>query len=252
MRKILVLILAALLLVCVMCGCGKSEDEEANKPPVQSADVKEPEESEAVSEEDDKKADDKTEKDAKEEENKEDKLIGSSGAVKMTAAELGKFQNMFSYGSWFARALSSEYAKPADVSIRGLFYDGMPTMNYDYTESELSFLNDLYGENAFANDIFRYPAKDVDSVLQQCFGLSLSQTNMVDASWFHYFAETDCYYNMHGDAMGMKVNFDSGYKLPDGSVQLYYDNIITYPGGKYVVTLVPAGSGYHIQSNLPA
>lgn len=157
--------------------------------------------------------------------------------------------------NWLNYALKSVYETPADVNLWELFYSS--PMGEPLTQEEIDFLLP-YGLNPEVSAVHRYPVSMMDSVLQECFGISFAECNGVGLDQMVYNPDTDCYYDMHGDFISGEYLPTDAQELEDGTVKIYYDGFIYYNDYHgyqplpMVVTLVPAGDSWRIVSNLPA
>lgn len=164
-------------------------------------------------------------------------------------------------GSWYARALSSSYARPEDVDLYLFFYDGIPGGDRLSNEE----LHELYSEDAFDEDgDFMGPPTDrmaraeMDKVLKQIFGLGLEESSKRGLDGFGYLEETDCYYHCHGDTNMEERRITAARRMEDGTVLFTYEdgfwNDLTdgcYPA-LHTAALRPDGAGnYLVVSNLP-
>ncbi len=157
--------------------------------------------------------------------------------------------------NWFNYALKSAYETPADVNLWELFYSS--PMGEPLTQEEIDFLLP-YGLNPEVSAVHRYPVSMMDSVLQECFGISFAECNGVGLDQMVYNPDTDCYYDMHGDFISGVYHPTDAQELEDGTVKIYYDGFIYYNDYHgyqplpMVVTLVPTADSWCIVSNLPA
>ena len=164
-------------------------------------------------------------------------------------------------GSWYARALSSSFADPADVDLYLFFYDGLPGGDRLSNEE----LHEMYSEDAFDEDgDFRGPPTDrmaraeLDKVLKQIFGLGLEDSSKRGLDGFGYLEESDCYYHCHGDTNMEERRITAARRMEDGTVLFTYEdgfwNDLTdgcYPA-LHTAALRPDGAGnYLVISNLP-
>ena len=164
-------------------------------------------------------------------------------------------------GSWYARALSSSYARSEDVDLYLFFYDGLPGGDRLSNEE----LHEMYSEDAFDEDgDFMGPPTDrmaraeMDKVLKQIFGLGLEDSSKRGLDGFGYLEETDCYYHCHGDTNVEERRITAARRMEDGTVLFTYEdgfwNDLTdgcYPA-LHTAALRPDGAGnYLVVSNLP-
>ena len=167
--------------------------------------------------------------------------------------ELEKMQQLFGFGSgieFYNDALTSDYATPADVNLMWLFYDGFREESRVATDAEAAFLDANVGEYWSYMDLDRLPAKKMDAVLMELFGITLEQTNRVGLEAYPYFEETDCYYHCHSGTHYADITINRVENCDDGTIRMYYERP-GFPTVNMVATLKPNGDGYRILSNLP-
>ena len=167
--------------------------------------------------------------------------------------EIEKMQQLFGFGSgieFYNDALTSDYATPADVNLMWLFYDGFREESRVATDAEAAFLDANVGEYWIYMDLDRLPAKKMDAVLMELFGITLEQTNRVGLESYPYFEETDCYYHCHSGTHYADITITRVENCDDGTVRMYYERP-GFPTMNMVATLEPNGDGYRILSNLP-
>lgn len=155
---------------------------------------------------------------------------------------------------WPCRALIAEYATPEEIDLYELFYDGLPNENNVLTEAEQTFLNEHWSELDLDLRPYRFPTQEINTVLQEYFGLTLDQTNEKGLELLTYNEDTDCYYQSHGDCHYITVKPTGAYVQKDGSVKLYYQQTGTGMDTdftKWVATLQPVEDGYRFVSNVP-
>lgn len=99
--------------------------------------------------------------------------------------------------SWYRRALTSSYTDPKDANIARFFSQGFAD-EPAITDSEWTALKDIPGF-ARSENLHRLPAKRMDDVLTQVFGLTLSQMNGIGIEKLTYLESTGCYYLMEGE-----------------------------------------------------
>ena len=162
---------------------------------------------------------------------------------------------------WYARALSSDFAAPADVDLHELFYDGIPGQGWADREELIA----LSGEDLSMEDgdwpgpgTDRLPRQEMDRVLRQYFGLGLEETAKRGLDSFGYLADRDCYYHCHGDTNQEPRRVEQVRRLDDGTVLFTYRSSFRndLTEGQFpqysTARLQPDGEGkYRILSNLP-
>jgi hypothetical protein len=162
---------------------------------------------------------------------------------------LAEFDALFGDSdSWYTRALGCQYAKPADISLLWLFYNGFDDEPREVTDEEWEFLEDYTLEDTYL-EVIRMPASKMNKVLTQYFGITLKDVKKSGFEYLLYLESTDCYYDMHNDAHGI-MNFKATNveEMSNGTIRVSY--IYYNSGGTYVVTLKPKKDGYQILSNL--
>ena len=158
---------------------------------------------------------------------------------------------------WYARALSSSYADPADVDLAMLFYDGFP--DGELTDAEkLALYGTTDPEEMYGPPTDRLTRANMDAVLTQYFGLTLEQTSKNGLDSFQYLPETDCWYHCHGDTNMSPCHIREVRREANGAVLFTYTNGLlpmlprdeTYT--VFTAVLAPDGAGgYRFLSNLP-
>ena len=79
------------------------------------------------------------------------------------------------YDSWYACALTSLYESPENIDLYMFFRYGFEDEPSNYTDEEWQLLKTYWGFSHSSPSI-RLPAKKMDSVLQEFFGLTLAET----------------------------------------------------------------------------
>ena len=97
------------------------------------------------------------------------------------------------YDSWYACALTSLYESPENIDLYMFFRYGFEDEPSNYTDEEWQLLKTYWGFSHSSPSI-RLPAKKMDSVLQEFFGLTLAETCGIGLENFVYLESTDCYY----------------------------------------------------------
>lgn len=156
---------------------------------------------------------------------------------------------------WYAQCLTSEFASPADVDLRMLFYNGIIDKKNEMnqlSEEERAHLASVWGENALSHDVDRMPVKEMNRILQKFLGTTLDKTKKNRMESMTYWAATDCYYRWHGDTNAISPLVYAAYTQEDGTIAMYY----VYSGSRNndgvvsgLAMLKPAGEGYQILSN---
>jgi len=179
------------------------------------------------------------------------KTTKESGAL--TGDEIKYFNNVFfapvtadGYGQRINlrnQFLSSEYERPEDIDLFGLFYCGTGD-----TESLSDEEFALFGSQDCPTDKLR--AEVMDACFEENTGLHIDQTAKKGLDEFRYSQEFDAYYHTHGD-----TNYRAGVRIEGGVhdgelVRLYYIDGNADNGWK-CVTLRKAGrNAWHFVSNV--
>ncbi len=158
--------------------------------------------------------------------------------------------------SWYARALSSSYARPEDVNLYLLFYDGFSEDGL--TEQELKALYGSSEEDAPSCPTDRLPVDKINEILTEYFGLTLDQTAKIGVESWGWLPETNCYYHARGDTNIAQRQIQAARRLADGTVLMTYNAGFWFDltDGQYPALRTAAlrpleDGGYQILSNLP-
>ena len=160
--------------------------------------------------------------------------------------ELAEIAALFQYykENWYNMSLTSFYTKPQEVNLAKFFYNGfqdIPAKGPTAEEAEL--LKDMPGFDV-AYDLIRLPRERMEAVLQEFWGLQLSD---FDLNGLYYVASTDTYYLSHTDAAGLiDIQFKNLVKAEDGTITVDYTDGIR----KGTVTLAPNGDSYRVVANV--
>ena len=153
-----------------------------------------------------------------------------------------------SEADWYSRALTSCYDSPAGIDLFQLFYGGIPGADNTPSAEELAFLKDQPGyEPDF--DLVRIPAKEMDRVLTEYFGITLADTKQIGLENFMYDPDTDCYYHCHTDT---NLGFREVKSCEDLGSGLWRIGYTTPLGESCIVALQQTANGWLILFNLPA
>ena len=161
--------------------------------------------------------------------------------------ELAEIATLFQYykENWYNMSLTSFYTKPEEANLGKFFYNGfkdIPAVGPTPQEAEL--LKDMPGFDV-RYDLIRLPAERINAVLQEFWGLQLSNFDLSKSS-LYYVESTDTYYLSHTDAAGLRdIQFENLIKAADGTVTVDYTAGIR----KGTVTLVPYGDSYRVVAN---
>lgn len=179
----------------------------------------------------------------------------------VTLTEEERFQEMLRSDYWYWRIAGCVFDNPVDIDMKMMFYTGMEEhMDWDdLTEAEQEFLLNLPNSatgGEFFGDPDRLPAEEMNAVLQEYLGITLSDV-VIPTNW-DYFDQTDAYYRSGTDSYGAGINVTEVQQ--DGAlVYVYYTSStpIDDPQGQgsfnepqMVMTLEEkSDSGYYIRSN---
>ena len=173
--------------------------------------------------------------------------------MNMDANTLAMFQVLFGDRSHYAQALLTSYDDPRDVDIPGLFEFGFSDES-PVTDEERAEIVKLTGYEDYSwLDGYRLPINKMDAVLQNVFGLTLDDMNMVGGH-LNYLESTNCYYRLGGGSWYVgKICIVGTKTLDNGNVEVYYTQGYKSDPAEHsergVVTLKPVGDCYHILSN---
>lgn len=159
--------------------------------------------------------------------------IETATEVAETADELVKGQELFLPENYFNQGfseneqsehenfrnfcLNSLYDHPQDVDLKELFYDGF---KLPIDEEDRSFL-EKQGAQMYL-DIIKLPRTEMDNILMQYFGITLSETNMVGMEDFYYNADKDIYYLVHSDTHYQYIEVIEQYLDENGNLNVVY------------------------------
>lgn len=149
--------------------------------------------------------------------------------------------------SWYNKALSCQYSSPTQLSLKKVFSCGFAEESSKPSDAEWAQLKDIPGFDINL-DLLRLPADKMNQVLQEYFGITLDDVDETGFNGLTFLESTNCYYFMATDAMIVEYfNATTVENREDGSIR------VTYTTGAnstvFVVTLMPNGDGYRIQSN---
>ena len=144
--------------------------------------------------------------------------------------------------------LTSNYARPEDIDLYSLFYCGTGH-SAEMTDEELRQVGSFDSNGAQICPTDKLAVADLDAVLLENTGLTLSQTAGIGLEQFQYLPEYDAYYHTHGDTNYLHNIYVAAGERTGNTLQLYY----TQTGGWSCVTLEEQSDGsYWFVSNQPA
>ena len=150
-----------------------------------------------------------------------------------------------SEADWFPRALTSCYDDPAQIDLYQLFYTGIPGADNTPSTAEQAFLENKPGyEPEF--DLVRIPTAEMNRVLREYFGITLSETEGIGLEQFLYNEQTDCYYHSLTDTNLSFREVTAAEELEDGLWHVIYTDERDDHG---VVTLRRYDGSWRILSN---
>ena len=150
-----------------------------------------------------------------------------------------------SEADWFPRALASYYDDPAKIDLYQLFYTGIPGADNTLSMEEQAFLDEnhaVYHEH----DYVRIPTADMNRVLREYFGITLSEAEGIGLEKFLYNEQTGCYYHGITDTNLSFREVTSCEELEDGLWRVTYS---TQRNDHGVVTLRRYDGSWRIVSN---
>ena len=162
--------------------------------------------------------------------------------------ELAALEMLFQYGkeNWYNFALTGYYTEPKEIDLAKFFGGGFQDIPAaGPTPEEIGLLKDMPGFDA-GFDLIRLPAERMEAVLQEFWGIGLSEFDL-SKSALYYVESTNCYYLSKTDAGGCsRVQFESMVVAENGIITVEY--MADYRKG--TLTLMQEGDGYRILSNI--
>ena len=155
-------------------------------------------------------------------------------------------------GSWYNRALMSQFAAPQKLQLREFFQDleGVPT--HELTAEEWA----IFGMEKVPEEyrMVRLKKSMMDELLTQYFGITVDQLASSAFEGMTYLESTDCWYLVtQGWSGDVIINIQSLSELPDGRIQVNYKRGDLDGGSPiYSMVLQPNGDGYRILCNFRA
>ena len=159
------------------------------------------------------------------------------GAVALTEEELAEWQARFD-GQWMLNQfLTSAYARPEDVDLFQLLYNGVCLTEDDeplwdtwlQNPEEGAWLLGHLGTWIFELDTVKLPRSQVEALLRMYLGLGLEDMGGVGLDRLYYIPEADAWYTAHGDTNRQQVKFLYGYTRGD-EVCLFHRGAAFYRG----------------------
>lgn len=182
---------------------------------------------------------------------------GTAAATPLTGDELAYFNEEFFNNDTVNHVvgvnlhnqfLTSNYARPEDIDLYSLFYCGTGR-SAGMTDEELRQVGSFDSNGAQICPTDKLAVADLDAVLLENTGLTLSQTAGIGLEQFQYLPEYDAYYHTHGDTNYLHNIYVAAGERTGNTLRLYY----TQTGGWSCVTLEEQSDGsYWFVSNQPA
>lgn len=146
--------------------------------------------------------------------------------------------------------LTSEYAKPADIDLHYLFYGGVSgNGSGQVSQEEKHFLEQEYNIEIMT-DVAKVTRIEMDDILQKYINLTREETNLININNLYYLEEYDAFYNVAGDTMMSKYDFEGGWINENGTITLQYRDALGNFEETRQVTLREVGGTYHFVSNV--
>ncbi|MEG1577908.1 MAG: M56 family metallopeptidase, partial [Oscillospiraceae bacterium] len=176
----------------------------------------------------------------------------SEDITPLTAEELAYFNDAFFNGDEFNiynQFLSSLYDIPQDIDLFELFYCGTGLSEELSDEERQSVISEFYDGVNPDCACTKNSTSDMDTVLEQCMGLSVADASGIGLDSFHYLKNFDAYYYFHGDTNYRgEVVVSAGARQGD-LISLYYDDTFMANGSKVVTLRKMKDGGYQFVSN---
>ena len=163
---------------------------------------------------------------------------------------LVELEFLFSFGglNWYNLALTSFYDSPEKINLKKLFHNGvLDTGGVQLTKEEKELvIQNLPGYEPYM-ELVVLPAEEMDRVLEQYFGITLSDCHPEDfgmyyleskSSWVLYASDLEACFNLV---------FESLEERSDGSIAIDYIG----DGRKCTVVILKVGYNFRIISNIP-
>ena len=168
-------------------------------------------------------------------------------------AALAAFQAFFDENIWARQANRVRFEDPREMNLRGFFFGAGMEEDIPVTEEDRAAIVASSGvESFYDRKAYCLSAEKMDQVLQETFGVPLSEMTGFANLYYLESSGNYCYFHMDTDPV-VKVNVMGTRTMEDGSVEVYYRNAREdedYPKYYGVMTLKPAGETYHIVSNV--
>ena len=167
--------------------------------------------------------------------------------------------------------LTHEYAKPEDINISEVFYNGageeMTENDWLYLSGEERWKYPLYTGNMVLLteeehkevaqidvDVSRVSWDTMDNIMEAYTGMSVWETNRYGMESLYFNKYDGVFYKFHGDTNTVFVQVISGHYNVDGTISLYYvrngsPKWIDESTEVYAVVLRPLREGYQFVSN---
>lgn len=131
----------------------------------------------------------------------------------------------------YVRALTSEYAKPADADLKRLFDDFYGYLSDAERDQLRELLGDKLDDRAWAADRewAKLTGAELDTMLTELFGMDLAElaaqrgVEAAELLHFHYLPDFDCYYRFHTDCGLRSIRIQEILQADDGRIFVNYD-----------------------------
>ena len=160
------------------------------------------------------------------------------------------FQQSLEMRNPFFYAIGTKFASPAELRLNQFFDGGFPD-EHEITDAEWEELSKLLADPENVPGQFnRLPKDKIEAELQTFFGISLADLSDIAFSGVFYLECTDCYcfYQSGVNHMSKAGSFTDIHHNDDGTISLNYNK----PDGEYVITLKTNGDSYMVLSNVKA
>lgn len=180
-----------------------------------------------------------------------------TGAVALTEQELKWFNTEFfasentdgnpiNIRNMFLRPV---YEAPEMIDLKVVFYDGI-SRDMQMSQAEIDLFDSVTGKNAPLDNV-KIPRADLERIFLENTGLTVEGSQKIGLDQMTYLEQYDAYYLEHGDSAYTLYMVESGYKMDDGTVVLYYADRLSSSTGQWQVTLHQQEETYWFVANKP-
>lgn len=147
--------------------------------------------------------------------------------------------------------LSSLYSEAGDIDLFELFYIASG-IDESITDAELKAVMENHNMTGTIEDLpcpcEKNSRTNMDKILTEHMGITLSETNEVGLEHFTYLPEYDAYYHFHGDT-NYRTNISFSHGESEGKViRLFYKDTF-FGDGEKVLTLQEVNGEYVFVAN---